>query len=115
VFVAGDFALRGPLKVTLAPDAELDVLVGGSLLLSADARFGDPARPAAARIYVRGGVELASAGDAALPPPSGAAGDAVFVGNLYAPTATLQLAPHSDVYGSLFVKQLLVLQSLLVH
>jgi hypothetical protein len=111
VHVAGDFAVRGELKVTLAPDAELDVLVGGSLLLSSSASFGDPARPAASRIYVQAAVEL----ETDVPAPGATASDAMFVGNLFAPAASLQLAPHSEVYGSLFVRQLLVLQSLLVH
>ena len=111
VFVAGDFVVRGELKVTLAPDAELDVLVGGSLLLSKSASFGDPERPAASRIYVQAAVEL----ETDVPAPGATTADAMFVGNLFAPTASLQLAPHSEVYGSLFVRQLLVLQSLLVH
>jgi hypothetical protein len=112
VFVASDFALRGQLRVTLEEGAELDVLVGGNLLLSSSARFGDPERPAASRIYVRGAVELATAEDAT---PVSAASGAEFVGNLYAPSATLQFAPHTEVYGSLFVMQLRILQSLLVH
>jgi hypothetical protein len=114
--VAGDFMVRGDVSVALAPNAELDLLIGGNLSLSGAARFGDPARPSASRIYVKGGVELTTAADLpALSRPSSAAGDALFVGNLYAPAATLQLTPNTDVYGSLFVKQLVVLQSLLVH
>jgi hypothetical protein len=114
--VAGDFMVRGDVAVSLAPGAELDLLIGGNLNLSGAARFGDPARPSASRIYVKGSVDLATSADLpALMRPSSASGDALFVGNLYAPSATLQLAPHSDVYGSLFVKQLVVLQSLLVH
>jgi hypothetical protein len=83
--------------------------------VTSSARFGDPERPSASRIYVRGAVELVTADDASVRPAGPAADDATFVGNLYAPTATLQLAPHTEVYGSLFVRQLLVLQSLLVH
>ena len=112
VVVASDFVLRGELEVTLEPGAELDVLVGGNLLLSSSARFGDPERASASRIFVRGAVELATAEDAT---PVSAATGAAFVGNLYAPAATLQFAPHSEVFGSLFVMQLRVLQSLLVH
>jgi hypothetical protein len=112
VFVASDFVLRGELTVNLAPGAELDVYIGGNLLMTSSARFGDPARPAASRIYVRGAVELATAEDATL---TSASAGAAFVGNLYAPAATLQFAPHSEVFGSLFVMQLRVLQSLLVH
>lgn len=116
IVVVGDFAVRGDVSVSMAPDAELDLVIGGNLALSGAARFGDPERPGASRIYVRGAVELATNGD---PPglgrPSSAAGEALFVGNLYAPAATLELAPHSDLYGSLFVNQLVVLQSLFVH
>jgi hypothetical protein len=114
VFVPGDFAVRGELTVTLAPGAQLDLLIGGSLLLSSAARFAGPERPSAARVYVRGAVELA-VGDASVLSPGTSQVDTLFVGNLYAPAASLQLAPHSEVYGSLFVRQLLVLQSLLVH
>lgn len=112
VVVASDFVLRGELKVALDPGAELDVLIGGNLLLSSSARFGDPERPAASRIFVRGAVDLATAEDAT---PGAATSGAAFVGNLYAPGATLQFAPHSEVFGSLFVMQLRILQSLLVH
>jgi hypothetical protein len=116
IFVGGDVSVRGDVAFNLAPDAELDLLIGGNLSLAGAARFGDPARPGASRIYVKGGVELATNADLpALVRPSSASGDALFVGNLYAPAATLQVAPHSDVYGSLFVKQLIVLQSLFVH
>ncbi|MEY4577530.1 MAG: hypothetical protein RL701_2233 [Pseudomonadota bacterium] len=116
IFVAGDFVLRGDMKTTLAPGAELDLVVGGDLNLSGAARFGDSARPRASRIYVQGKVDLAKVGDqAALSMPTGATGDAVIVGNFYAPTAAVWIAPHADVYGSLFVRELTVAQSLLVH
>lgn len=116
IFVAGAFAVRGDVALTLAPGAELEIVVGGDLTLGGAARFGDPARPGASRIYVQGQVELSNMGDLpTLARPSSAFGDALFVGNLYAPAATLLVAPHSDVYGSLFVGHLMVLQSLLVH
>jgi hypothetical protein len=116
VYVAGDFAVGGDMTVELADGAQLDVLVGGNLLVGGAAQFADPERAAAARVYVLGGVDLATVAErGALPPGASAGTDLTFVGNLYAPTAMLQLAPHSQVYGSLFVRQLLVLQSLLVH
>ena len=116
IFVVGDFVVHGDVAVSLAPGAELDLVIGGDLRLSGAARFGDADRPAASRVYVRGAVELSTMADAAgLARPSTATGDAVFVGHLYAPAATLELAPRSDVYGSLFVSQLIVLQSLFVH
>jgi hypothetical protein len=116
VFVAGDFAVRGDVTVALAPDATLDIVIGGGLLLAAAARFGDIERPGASRLYVRGGVELSTGSEGGVPSRAGSATSAsIFVGNLYAPAATLQLAPANDVYGSLFVRQLVVLQRLLVH
>jgi hypothetical protein len=116
VIVADDFAVGGDVTVTLAEGAQLDVLIGGSLLVGGEARFGDTARAAASRVYVLGAVELATVAERAPRPTAGASSaETTFVGNLYAPTAMLQLAPHTELYGSLFVRQLLVLQSLLVH
>lgn len=116
VFVFGDVAVKGDVAVTLAPDAQLDLVIGGNLTLDGAARFGDPTRPGASRIYVQGQVQLSSMGDLpTLARPTTAFGESVIVGNLYAPAATLLIAPPTDVYGSLFVGKLLILQNVLVH
>ena len=111
VFVGGDLVVASDLTVMLEEGAQLDLLVGGNLLVGGSARFADAERAAASRVYVVGGVELASG---ALPRGQLSA-DSVIVGNLYAPSATLQLARPSELYGSVFVRQLLIHQSLLVH
>jgi hypothetical protein len=75
-------------QLTLDPGAELDVFVRTNLVLGT--KLGDPARPAAVRVYVGGSADIAI--------QSGA-----FGANLYAPTANISIAT-SAVAGSVFGK-----------
>lgn len=94
LFVAGDLITTGLFRVELEPGAELDIFVRDNLVVTGAALFGDPARPAATRIYVGGTGDVAIAGASA------------FVGNLYAPTANVLIGGVGRVEGSLFGKNI---------
>ena len=91
LFIAGNVTLDGPLAITLAPGAELDLFVGGALNLPAAVTLGDPARPRDLRVY------LASAGTIAI------AGGSTIAGNLYAPAADLATSAAVELYGAVLV------------
>lgn len=111
LFVDGDFT-AGSVRVELAGDAQLDLLVNGNLTTESSAQFATPAQAARARVYVSGQLLLVGAFARAFAPqtPGG-----VLVGNIYAPNANLQLAEALTVHGSLFVNQLFVLQELTIR
>ncbi len=92
----GDDFFAGPLfRVTLEPDAEVDIFVRDNFVLAGASLLGDPARPSATRIYVGGSGDIAVAGLNA------------FAGNLYAPTANVLVGGIGKVYGSLFGKNII--------
>lgn len=103
IFVAGDVATGGRLSITLAPDAELDFLVGGQLVTTGPLEIGAGERPVAARLYVggTGTVQLGSGG--------------TFYGNLYAPSAELVANGPVEVYGALFVRRVAASGALVAH
>ncbi|MBX3275953.1 MAG: hypothetical protein KF729_37220 [Sandaracinaceae bacterium] len=94
VYVAGDLAPGGPLRVEIGEAAELDLFVQGTLTSTADVTFGEPAHPARARLYL--------GGDGAVT----LTGTSVLAGNVYAPRADVSTSGALDVYGSLFVGRL---------
>jgi hypothetical protein len=102
IFVAGDLHAHTKLDIELTPGAELDLFVGGNLLLDGDATIGSPDKPARARVYV-GGSTFTLTGNAHL----GA--------NLYAPKADVQLSSALEMSGSLFVSSLLLSGSFTIH
>ena len=90
LLVGGDVDTIGVLHLSFAPDAELDLFIGGDLLsIGADA-IGNPLRPGSTRTYVAG------SGDIRL------TGASVFAGNVYAPRAHIHGTGATAVQGSLF-------------
>ena len=88
LFVEGDVVATNGFVLELGPEAELDWFVVGSFSLDPAAALGDPARPAATRVYVRGDkIHLPGTAKAAF--------------NLYAPSAPV-IIDGTDVYGSVF-------------
>lgn len=92
LFVGDDVIATGTFRVELEPEAELDLFVRDNLVITGAARFGDPERPSATRVYVGG------TGDVAI------AGASTFVGNLYAPSASILVGGLGRVRGALFGK-----------
>jgi hypothetical protein len=94
VFVEGDLHLTGSLTVTLDPDAELDLVVAGSLFTTGRL-FGAPGAAARARLWL-GGSAL-SLGD-----------QTQFGATVYAPQAVFTAGPRLDYAGALFIDKILV-------
>jgi cytoskeletal protein CcmA (bactofilin family) len=92
LFVDGDVSLRGGLAVELADGGELDLFVGGMLIVDGPLRLGAPTAPSRLRVYVGSSLQLGQPG--------------VIGGNLYAPTGVLAVGGGVDAYGSVFVKHL---------
>lgn len=92
VAVGGPVAAAGSLRFNLGDDAEIDLFIEGDLGLVGAARFGDEARPAATRIYVAGESDIVLVGASA------------FVGNVYAPRATVTAPGYLRAFGSFFAK-----------
>ena len=106
LFVGGSVVMRGPLDVVVDPDAELDLFVGGGFKIIGSAgpvHFGDPARPSKSRLYVGGSdtIEVSS--------------DSVFAANLYAPLAALAVSAEVEMFGSIFVQQLMQSGAITLH
>jgi hypothetical protein len=87
IAVAGDLLVTGPFDIDLAPGAELDLFVGGSLQLAAATSFGSTNEPARIRAYVGGPSVFL---------PSGAKVGA----NIYAPSALVSCGGDLEMFGS---------------
>jgi hypothetical protein len=95
LFVDDDLVAGGLFRVSLDPDAELDVFVKDNLVLAGAALLGDRERASATRFYVGGSGDITLAGLNA------------FAGNVYAPTANVLVGGVGRVFGSLFGKNIL--------
>lgn len=116
IYIEGDMTVEGDVLVSLEPGATLDLFVTGDLQVTGAARFAQPERPAASRIYVGNALALESNQDPTdLAQPQNAVGDVVVVGNFYAPRASFLLSPNTDIYGSLFVRTFDVVQGVKIH
>jgi len=103
LFVDGDIDLDDRFVITIAPGAELDLFITGSVTSAAALALGDAARPAALRIY----LGAASALDLS-------AGSTI-AGNLYAPQALVSLSGATEIFGALFVQRVSSSSGLTVH
>jgi hypothetical protein len=103
LFVGGDVASAGVLSFDIGAQGELDLFVRGNLVPTGLTTFGNAAHPAATRIYVGGSdnVLLTGAGE--------------FVGNIYAPRATVIATGYSDFYGSIFAGNFEAPGALFIH
>ncbi|MBI2374645.1 MAG: hypothetical protein HYV07_11675 [Deltaproteobacteria bacterium] len=92
LFVDGDMRIDGGLTIELAPGAEIDLFIKGSLTVGAAARLGSQAQPSAVRTYVGGTDTIAMSASS------------VFGGNVYAPRSDVVFVASANLYGSLFAK-----------
>jgi len=106
LFVGGDFTVGGSFYVDVGPEGELDLFIGGNLRTVGSTSFGDKNRPAASRIYVGGRSGL---GDITL------AGLNDFVGNLYAPTASVRTVGLLNIYGAVFGREFISGGTTFIH
>jgi hypothetical protein len=103
LFVSGDVQTVGALELDLAPDAEIDVFVAGTIRGVGWGRFGGGDRPAAVRVYVGGAEDITLVGAES------------FVANLYAPRARVLTDGAMFVEGAIFARAVEARGSLTVH
>lgn len=103
VFVAGNVTLRQDLVVEVAPGAELDLFVAGTIQVAGALRLGDPARPRALRLYVASGGSLSLSGGAQI------------AANVFAPAADLAVSAPIELYGALVVHRLVANAPVALH
>ena len=104
VLVDGDATLTSALSIELATsDAELDLMIGGTLTSNARITAGDEAHPSRTRIYIGGSgtIELS--------------GDSQIAANVYAPTSAIAMSAPATIFGSLFVRALQQAAPLVIH
>lgn len=101
IAVEGDLSDVGLFNLEIAPDAEVDLFVAGDIEFANLAKLGDKNRPAALRIYVGGQVTFVSGFQLG--------------GNLYAPNAIFNSVGLGDVWGSLFVKGIQLIELFSIH
>ncbi len=97
LFIDGNFNLTGDLELDMGDEGELDVFISGNMAITGANDFGQESRPAAVRFYVAGSKDVTI---------TGATG---FVGNLYAPRATVILTGATYVYGAIFAGNFLAM------
>jgi hypothetical protein len=103
LFVAGDISVTEDLRIELAPGAEIDVFVSGSVSIKGGFEIGDADSPSRTRIYV-GGATLALAANAS-----------PLAANIYAPNAVLELSSNFEMWGSLFADRLQFSGAFAIH
>jgi hypothetical protein len=91
IYVEGDVEASSALAFVLAPDAELDLFVAGTLHVSDTFVFGSPNYPALSRAYIAGTAKLQLSSDVRL------------AGQLYAPhSEEVVWSAQNAIYGSVF-------------
>jgi hypothetical protein len=104
LLVDGDATLTSPLSIELATaDAELDLMIAGTLTSNTTITAGDANRPSRTRIYIgaSGTIDLS--------------GDSQLAANIYAPTSAIALSAPATIYGSLFVRRLDQAAPVVIH
>ncbi|HEY5926748.1 MAG TPA: hypothetical protein VIV11_33910 [Kofleriaceae bacterium] len=96
VFVDGSLRQVGAEQWKLAPGATLDLFVGGDVASVGQLIVGNPADPAAFRLYIGG-----SGGTSV-----GAVGDTRFYGSVYAPRSRVAYVGNAVIVGAIFAKNI---------
>jgi len=112
IFVGGDISTTSDFQIEVAPGAEVDLFVAGTVTVGGSFQVGDTTYPARARTYV-GGPTVNLLGGPTDNPQSAA----TLAGNLYAPSATLDLggSATTTLYGSIFASSLIASADLMIH
>jgi hypothetical protein len=103
LFVAGDIAVTQDLSIELAPGAELDLFVAGSVSIMGGFEIGNADSPSRTRMYV-GGATLALSANAS-----------PLAANIYAPNAVLELASDLEMWGSIFADHVQLSGDFAIH
>jgi hypothetical protein len=103
VFIDGD-VVGQVISFVLAPTAELDVFIRGTIQAGGELVLGSPNYPALSRTYVAGTTPLQVQGEAGR-----------LAGNLYAPHARVEVSSHFILYGGLFAGDFANTESVDIH
>jgi hypothetical protein len=104
LLVDGDLNATQPFTAELdTNDAELDLMIGGTLTSNATLMIGRSDHPSRTRLYVGGSGTIQLAGGSQL------------AANLYAPLAPIALSGGATVYGSLFANRLDQSAPVMIH
>ncbi len=103
LFIDGDISQSQALTITLDPTAELDVVLGGRLGISAPLTIGSTAYPALTRLYV------------ASPDGLSLTNSTTLGCNVYVPDGRFGTSGALEVFGALFVGELSASNNLTVH
>jgi len=112
VFVGRDISTTSDFQIEVEPGAEVDLFVAGTVTVGGSFLVGDTTYPARGRTYV-GGATVNLLGGPTDNPQSAA----TLAGNLYAPSATLDLggSATTTLYGSIFASSLIASADLMIH
>lgn len=94
LFIGGDVSVNGEFTINVPLGSQLDLFIGGNFNAANNVVIGDPARPAATRLYVGGAGTVAISANVSLN------------ANLYAPKAELVLAASTVIRGSVFARRI---------
>lgn len=103
LFIGGDISMSQRLTITLDPTAELDVVVGGSIGVSAPLTLGSPNYPALTRVYIGStrGFNVSS--------------ESTLGANFYVPNGPIGTSSALEVYGGVFTQNLSASSTVSVH
>jgi hypothetical protein len=92
LFIDGDLStVRATVGITIDPQAELDLFIGGTILNSTELRLGNIEVPAQFRVYIAGSpVDMSAV--------------SVTAGNFYLPYSTFSSPSNLNLYGSIFAQ-----------
>ncbi|HRI65725.1 MAG TPA: hypothetical protein PK156_15865 [Polyangium sp.] len=91
--IDGNIDMSGPLTIELAPGAELDMFVTGTVFLNNAATIGSQSSPKSTRIYIAGN-DVTMTGQLALS------------ANFYLPNAIFNITNDLEMWGALFAKKI---------
>jgi len=103
LFIGGNVEGSGNIQITVAPGAELDVFIGGTISTSNKLRLGSANYPALMRVYIAGTTELKMS-------------NAVLIGAyVYGAEGPMRTSSQMEIFGGLFSKDLIASNKLTVH
>ena len=91
--IDGNINMSGPLTIDLAPGAELDLFVTGTVFLNNAASIGTKTSPKSTRIYIAGNDVTMN-------------GQLDLSANFYMPNAIFNITNTLEMWGALFAKQI---------
>jgi hypothetical protein len=102
LFVDGQVSVDGGLRITLAPNAELDLFIAGDVAILDTTMIGNVNAPARVRVYVGGSMVTLT-------------GSNNVGANIYAPAATVSLASDFEMWGAFLAGEFIFSGNFTIH